>query len=266
MEEEKKQRSRTSSLGRLQVKSERRNSIEELWKRKREKSDVEEQVKDKTAFQKSKKTQRSPLKKEMEMEQIQKMFSDIQLQLKDIIVNNKEMKEEIRSMKEGWKKEKTVLETKIIALEERLEKAENRVEAEEKHKRRNNIVIAGWQIQSADKTKEEVSTMLSNLASTKDLGIEEVRKIPIGEKYLIQVKFKSLEDKIKVMKNKSKLKGQNTYINDDLTKTERNIQKKIAARAKEEREKGNSTKIGYKKVKINESWWYWEKEALIKKN
>ena len=52
MEEERKQRLRTSSLGRLQVKNERRNSIEELWKRKREKSDVEEQVKDKVAFQK----------------------------------------------------------------------------------------------------------------------------------------------------------------------------------------------------------------------
>ena len=95
MEEERKQRLRTSSLGRLQVKNERRNSIEELWKRKREKSDVEEQVKDKVAFQKSKKTQRSPLKTETEMEQIQKMFADIQLQLKDIILNNTEMKEEI---------------------------------------------------------------------------------------------------------------------------------------------------------------------------
>ena len=266
MEEERKQRLRTSSLGRLQVKNERRNSIEELWKRKREKSDVEEQVKDKVAFQKSKKTQRSPLKTEAEMEQIQKMFADIQLQLKDIILNNTEMKEEIRSIKENWNREKIMLETKIIALEERLEKAENKIEGEEKRKRRNNIVITGWKMQSMEKAKEEVSNMLMNLASSNDLGIEEVQKIPVGEKYLIQVKFKNLEEKLKVMRNKNKLKGKNIYINDDLTKIERNIQKQIAARAKEEREKGNKTKMGYMKVKINENWWYWDKETLIKKN
>ena len=53
------------------------------------------------------------------------------------------------------------------------------------------------------------------------------------------------------MKNKSKLHGEDRFIDNDMTKTEREIQKALRSRAKEEREKGNTAKVGYQKILIN---------------
>lgn len=41
------------------------------------------------------------------------------------------------------------------------------------------------------------------------------------------------------------MKATNIFINDDLTKKEREIQKKIREKADEEKKKGNKTRINY---------------------
>ena len=46
-----------------------------------------------------------------------------------------------------------------------------------------------------------------------------------------------------------------TFINNDMTKIE--IQKAPRSRAKEKREKGNTAKVGYQKILINDQWVNW---------
>ena len=75
-------------------------------------------------------------------------------------------------------------------------------------------------------------------------------------KGMIKVQLNNLKDKINIMKNKSKLHPEDTFI-DDMTKTEREIQKALRSRAKEEREKGNTAKVGYQKILINDQWVIW---------
>lgn len=60
------------------------------------------------------------------------------------------------------------------------------------------------------------------------------------------------------MKNKHKLKGQECYIDDDMTNKEREIQAVLRKRAREEREKGNTVKVGYQKIMINNQWENWQ--------
>jgi hypothetical protein len=56
-----------------------------------------------------------------------------------------------------------------------------------------------------------------------------------------------------------KLKGQDIYIDDDLTKSEREIKKTLRKKGREEREKGNNeVKVGYQKIFINGNRIYWK--------
>lgn len=66
------------------------------------------------------------------------------------------------------------------------------------------------------------------------------------------------EMKREVMVNKSKLKGEQYYIENDLTWEERKLQERIGKWAKEQREKGEVIKIGRGKVRIKEKWIFWE--------
>lgn len=77
------------------------------------------------------------------------------------------------------------------------------------------------------------------------------------------------KDKEKTMKNKSQLKNiknARIYINNDLTKEEREKQKKIRQRAQQEKANGKTVKMGYNKLIIDGVEWKWnrEKEDLEK--
>ena len=49
----------------------------------------------------------------------------------------------------------------------------------------------------------------------------------------------------------------NSYIDDDLTVNEREIQSNLRNIAREERAKGNEVKVGYQKIMINNQWVNW---------
>ncbi|KAJ4440865.1 hypothetical protein ANN_10712 [Periplaneta americana] len=78
-----------------------------------------------------------------------------------------------------------------------------------------------------------------------------------SDRGLVRVEFKTLDDKIAVMRNKNKLKGEDCYIDADLTKQEREIQQALRTRAREERGKGNIVKFSYQKLLINDKWVNW---------
>lgn len=68
-----------------------------------------------------------------------------------------------------------------------------------------------------------------------------------GERKIILTGLDSWETKQEVMKNKSKLKGSSIYIDNDLTRKERDIQGNLVEIAKEEVKKGNRVRIGFRK-------------------
>ena len=75
---------------------------------------------------------------------------------------------------------------------------------------------------------------------------------------LVRVTFKNFEDKLRVVKNKATLRGQDIFIDDDLTKDERSIQAALRQRARTEREKGNDeVRVGYQKILLNDQWVPW---------
>ncbi|KAJ3644297.1 hypothetical protein Zmor_026963 [Zophobas morio] len=69
------------------------------------------------------------------------------------------------------------------------------------------------------------------------------------------------------MKQKSKLKGTEIFIDDDYTKRENEIQKKIRAIGAGEKRKRRETKVGYKKlIRAGEVWqWNEDQDEFVKK-
>ena len=80
---------------------------------------------------------------------------------------------------------------------------------------------------------------------------------------IVVATMKSMEEKIRIMKEKRKLEKR-IYIDDDLTRKEREVQQQIRRMAKARREKDEYLMIGYKKLKIEKRWyrWYENEERL----
>ncbi|XP_043586624.1 histone-lysine N-methyltransferase, H3 lysine-79 specific-like [Bombus pyrosoma] len=159
--------------------------------------------------------------------------------------------------KEQWERGKKELVDRIRRLEEERER-------EEREKRRNNIVIKGVEWKEGDK-EEAVKEFIRDKMGI-ETEVEKAHAIRVGDRKTIMVaSMKSREEKIKIMKGKSKL-AKGVYIDEDLTKKEREIQQQIRREARVRREKGGNVnvRIGYRKLKVGDRWYKWnEKEERL---
>lgn len=86
------------------------------------------------------------------------------------------------------------------------------------------------------------------------------------------VELDSMDDKLMVMRNKSKLLGKKYYIDNDLTKTEQNLQWKLRKLAKEKRNEGMTVAVKYRKLIVNGQEFRWNEreerleEVIVPKN
>jgi hypothetical protein len=72
-----------------------------------------------------------------------------------------------------------------------------------------------------------------------EVVVEKTRKVRVGEKDKIMIAtLKSWEEKLKVMREKSKL-GKGIYIDNDLTRSERELQQWLRGIVRARREKGS---------------------------
>lgn len=275
MSEEDKQKQRKKSVG----------TLEDFFKRKRGDKDKETSPEvDPEAFKRSRVTQRSPVaqdkvntglsvntSEEENMEKLYKMIEEMGKEMKEIKteiqssrseVNDtiKKLGEDIRSIKEElikkeveWKKEKMEIYREVQDLKTRLEK-------QEKDNKRNNIIIKGLEIKNPKMAGTEVENFIQNslqvsvkVRNAFTIGKQEEKKVTVAE-------ISTFTEKLAIMKNKARLKGNNIYIEDDLTKEEQQIQTAIKKVAREEREKGKKTQIGYRKLKVNNVQYEWSNE------
>lgn len=264
-------------------------SVADYLKRKREPIAVQDK-KEEQIFQKSKKTSRSPDKRtkdisEEEMEAVLKKIDEMHQQFREelrksrqqdreeikneIRKGNEEIREELRKREEAWKLEKAELKSEIKELTEKIDKLQRKEDWRERNERRNNIIVSGKVVKErkdVENIKAFVETVLREKL-TVDVNIEEAAYITKSKKGedIIKVVLKGKEDKIKIMKNKNKLKGTDIFINDDLTEEERRVQFMIRQKAVEERKAGKEVRIGYRKIQIEGKWRNWT-ELEGKKN
>lgn len=226
--------------------------------KKRDRGTRESEEEDKEIARDNKKIIRSPEyhrrgeTKEEDMEEIKKVMEKVVEELKKNSTELKNLREEMTRRDEKWEKENHQLKKRVEVLERTLER-------QEKDKRRNNIVINGYEIKGPNIEKEVEDFIGKELKV--EATVKEAYKIKSEQgKFIVVAKLESLYKKTEVMKNKNKLKGRNIFIESDMTKEERKIQYEIRNIARGEIKKGNKTKVSYQKIYINDKVYKWAAE------
>lgn len=215
-------------------------------------------------FCRSKKTMRTPDKAgkgEDKLERIMDMIKGLVTEVKELRREQGEFRNvlvELKKENEKIKEQNKEMETQIKILNDRIEKMEN-------EKRRNNVIMQGLAIDTNNQglLKEVVRNIMKKHLEI-DVKIKSARKL--GQKTCL-IELENVEEKIKVMINKNKLrllKEDKIYMNDDLSKKDREIQEKIRKRANMEKRNGKNVKIGFRKIFVDGMEWRWnlEKEEL----
>lgn len=79
-------------------------------------------------------------------------------------------------------------------------------------------------------------------------GIRNVRFVGKGD---VLVELEREEGKREVMRRRGKLKGTKIFLDDDLTREEREIQRELIKRAKEMREQGKKVWMRFQKLRVD---------------
>jgi len=240
-------------------------------------------------FKSSKLVARSPIKSQESeekdnMEQVKKMIADLRLEWKkdmekiradirdvkgvidsiedmrrEINQNNAEVKsirEEVNRRGEEWARERE-------EIKERLRKTEERVEKIERDKIRNNLLVSGIEIDADD--DETVKKALEKMIEEElNVRVKAKKAYKIGPSKCI-LEMNEWTDKVKILKEKGRLRGKHMFIDSELTLKEREIQKKIRDVAREERKKGIRVKVRYQRLEMDGKTLEWDnKEQRLK--
>jgi len=131
------------------------------------------------------------------------------------------------------------------------------MEEQDREHRRNNIIIQGLKIGDA-KIREDTERFLrAELEFEGEVGA--ARKVG-KNRNMIVAKIDTFINKQEIMKNKTKLRNKPIFINNDMTVKERDIQRILRNRAREEREEGKEVRVGYKTIRIADKQFRWDEE------
>ncbi|KAK9695965.1 hypothetical protein QE152_g32212 [Popillia japonica] len=170
--------------------------------------------------------------KDVKEEQIE-LRNEIKQFREDQKVFNKEINH-LKEENEKLKKENNIIKKELTNIKKELVDVKNEMNWIEKDKKKNRVVVKRLQINTSD------------------------------TEWNLRTHMKNEYDKLRVMSNKSELRkmgSEKIYIDDYLTKKEREKQKHVAMRAQEEKRKGKLVKIGYSKVIIDGVEWRWNRNS-----
>lgn len=210
-------------------------------------------------FGRNKKTHRTPTKyqsgEDGKLDQILLMIKEMSITQKEMKGEQKEIKTEIMEIKdqqnrlneallkltienEELKKENQEIKRENAEIRKDLQETKHLIEVMEKERRKNKIVINGLKIGTTDPTdaREEIKEFFNNHLQ-KEITPKTVNKI--GNKTCV-IELANETDKKEIMANKFKLKNlknEKIFINDDMTKHEREKMKQLRHFAKNERDR-----------------------------
>ncbi|XP_036148383.1 golgin subfamily A member 6-like protein 7 [Monomorium pharaonis] len=193
------------------------------------------------------------------------------------------LKKEIKDFKEKefrWERErKELLETqeelkkrmeKIkvrgnSVCERRVREIERKLEMKEREDRKKNLLIKGVEVKDGNR-KEAVERVFKEIGA--EVTVRGVRRIGEGNKKgkeLVWVKLESEEQRKEVWSKKKILKGREEKIMEDWTWKERKMRWRLERIARVE-EKGMKVWLGYRRIRIGDSWWKWDEEEEVLRN
>lgn len=157
--------------------------------------------------------------------------------LENITNENKRIREDIKEISDELRRERGAreeLKSKINFLEERVGKLEEQMERRENAERRGNVIIKGVEEggrESSDellKTVQGIITQRLKLDSNIELNsVERLGKKSAGYPRPILIKLGDIEDKQRIMKRRTELKGTKIFLDNDYGPTTMAKRKKL---------------------------------------
>lgn len=247
---------------------ERDERKEKKWEEKWNKWEREAREKEEVRERKDRERQEKRMREEEEKkEEIERRLRSVERGWKEI--KEREAKEEERGKEweemkrdfEEWRKcreernennKKGEEDEKAKEEEIKVRRIQRIAEEMEREKKRKNLVITGLQ---GEWSREALSNWIRKKL---DVEIEIAEMWRVGEgKGKIVIKCKDEEGKEKVLRNKSKLGRERTYIENDLTFKERRMRERTINKARELRNQGLRVRIGMNKVFGEKHDWIW---------
>lgn len=201
-----------------------------------------------------KKIQRSPKYKEREdrqMEALQDTLRELANSMKELTREMREMRTEATRREEKWEKEKAELVTRIVELEKREERRDRAA-------RKNNIRVSGVEVEDGSGLE---------IWLRDELNVEaKIRSAYRVGKGMVVAEVERWEKKVEIMSAKKKLKGKKIYIDNDLTREDRAVQKQLREIARIERASGKKARVAYRRIYIEGETYGWcDSEQKIKR-
>ncbi|KAH0812079.1 hypothetical protein GEV33_010711 [Tenebrio molitor] len=166
--------------------------------------------------------------KEMKTTMIREMRDKIKTLRKELAAvreENGELRKELATVREEMRGREEKGQLEKADWMKRMEMIEEKMEQREKKERKNNVIITG----------------IGAISGNVERGVEEWLEREIGVKVNVKEAFKINKDKMMLAKIENWEQKKNIMLNDDLTKEERETQKKLRELAREERDRGKRT-------------------------
>lgn len=145
-------------------------------------------------------------------------------------------------------------------VREEIKKMKRVIEEKERKERKNKIVIRGLRrSKGVNDLGNEAMKILEMEFGVKE-KVKEINVVGSEGREVIIAEMVRWEDKEGIMKRKEKLVGSGIYIDHDLTREERSVQRKLREIARREREEGRRIKVGYRKIIIEGKTYRWSDE------
>lgn len=168
----------------------------------------------------------------------------------------------------GFEKQVSDCVKKIAILEDNLQAVTKKLDALENSNRRSNLIVYGVQEQPNESPETLLSVVskeiFEGILKVNTGGIEKIHRLGkhstehANKIRPIILRFSNYQDKTKIFKNCSKLKGSGYSISDDFSRTMRDVRKKLWDRTKENRDKGEKVMLVHDKVSVNGKLYGWD--------
>lgn len=163
------------------------------------------------------------------------------------------------------------LAAKILVLEQKVEKLStenkglrdnntiltNRLNQIDRDRRRNNIVITGTKVNTANEATQEVQRIAVQCA-VEIPAINNIRLIKTAKRPKILITCTSFETKLKILKQRKEIKaesGEPIYLDDDLTPEDSRAQYLLRQEAMKLRKENKTVQIRGNRMMVDDEWW-----------
>lgn len=165
----------------------------------------------------------------------------------------------------------------IAALSERVSRLENRpannvapdnaevlqlkkrLELQEKAALANNIIIKDLERGENSLLESVVHFLHAEFGVSNAVWDVRETSMKFNNVKTIVVKLNSRHVKEEIMRQKSKLGRRKIFIEHELSSTELEVYKEIKIKARELRDRGRAVKIGYRKIRLDGEWFFWDR-------